>query len=206
MIELLSKGGILMIPIFLCSVVSLAIAIERLINLSGRKVHPTDFVDKLKKLVADGKTNETLAICANSSCPMARIVEAGVMKKQKDREQVKEVIEHTGKQEANNLHRYLSVLATIASITPLLGLLGTVTGMIKVFQVISVQGVGNPTALAGGISEALITTAAGLVVAIPTLVIHNYFFKKANNFIMEMEDSSMELVDILEAQNELSAA
>jgi len=155
-------------------------------------------VNKLKKLIGEGKTNETLAICANSSNPMAKIVEAGILKRQRSREQVKEAIEHTGKQEASNLHKYLGVLATIAGIAPLLGLLGTVAGMIKVFQVISHQGVGNPSALAGGISEALVTTAAGLVVAIPTLVAHNYFFKKANRLIMEMENTSMELVDILE--------
>ncbi len=198
MLELIGQGGILMLPILLCSVLALAITIERLINLSGSKVHPLELVSKLKKLIGEGKTTETLAICANSSIPMAKIVEAGILKRQRSREQVKEAIEHTGKQEASNLHKYLGVLATIASIAPLLGLLGTVTGMIKVFQVISQQGVGNPSALAGGISEALVTTAAGLVVAIPTLVAHNYFFKKANRLIMEMENTSMELVDILE--------
>ena len=198
MLELIGQGGILMLPILLCSVLALAITIERLINLSGRKVHPPELVSKLKKLIGEGKSTETLAICANSSIPMARIVEAGILKRQHSRERVKEAIEHTGKQEASNLRKYLGVLATIASIAPLLGLLGTVAGMIKVFQVISHQGVGNPSALAGGISEALVTTAAGLVVAIPTLVSHNYFFKKANGLIMEMENTSMELVDILE--------
>ncbi|MGA1874321.1 MAG: MotA/TolQ/ExbB proton channel family protein [bacterium] len=110
---------------------------------------------------------------------------------------MKEAIEHAGKRESSNLHRYLAVLATIVGIAPLLGLLGTVTGMIKAFQVIAMRGVGHPTALAGGISEALITTAAGLVVAIPTLVAHNYFFKKANGYILDMENTSMELLDIL---------
>ena len=198
MIELINKGGILMFPILLCSVVALAISIERFLNLSARKVHPDELINKLKRLIGEGKTNETLAICANSNCPMAKIVEAGILKRRRSREQVKEAIEHAGKQEASNLHKYLAVLATIAGIAPLLGLLGTVTGMIKVFQVISLQGVGNPSALAGGISEALITTAAGLVVAIPTLVAHNYFFKKANRLILEMENTSMELVDLLE--------
>lgn len=187
-----------MIPILLCSVLALAISIERLINLSERKIHPPLFLDNLKKLLNEGKAQESLAICANSNCPMARIVEAGIMKRQKNRELVKEAIEHSGKQESSKLHKFLGVLATIASITPLLGLLGTVTGMIKVFQVISLQGVGNPSSLAGGISEALITTAAGLVVAIPTLVAHNFFFKKANKIILDMENTSMELVDILE--------
>ncbi len=201
MIELISEGGIFMFPILLCSVLALTITIERLINLSERKIHPPELVNKLKKLIGEGKITETLAICANSDCPMAKVVESGIMKRQRPREQVKEAIEHTGKQEASNVHKYLAVLATIASVAPLLGLLGTVAGMIKVFQVISIQGVGNPSALAGGISEALITTAAGLVVAIPTLVTHNYFFKKANRLILEMENTSMELVDILEIQN-----
>ncbi len=198
MMELITKGGVLMLPILLCSVLALAICIERFINLSARKVHPQGFVDKLKKLLSDNKSKEALAICANSPYPIARIAEAGIFKQQREREHVKEAVEHSGKQEANNLHKFLAGLATIASITPLLGLLGTVTGMIKVFQVISLQGVGNPSALAGGISEALVTTAAGLVVAIPTLVAHNFFFKKANRLIMEMENISVELVDILE--------
>ena len=143
------------------------------------------------------KINEAIAICSNSFSPISRIMETGILKIGSCRDEIKEAIEHAGKRESSNLRKYLAVLATIAGISPLLGLLGTVTGMIKAFQVIAVKGVGHPTALAGGISEALITTAAGLVVAIPTLVAHNYFFKQANSYILEMENTSMELLDIL---------
>jgi len=191
------KGGWLMAPILLCSVIALAITIERFYNLREPKIHPQDFVTKMKKLLNERKINEAIAICSNSFSPISRIMETGVLKIGSCRDEIKEAIEHAGKRESSHLHKYLAVLATIAGIAPLLGLLGTVTGMIKAFQVIAVKGVGHPTALAGGISEALITTAAGLVVAIPTLVAHNYFFKQANSYILEMENTSMELLDIL---------
>jgi biopolymer transport protein ExbB len=197
MMELLIKGGILMIPIALCSVLALAITIERIINLTLQKVHPPEFIAKIKRLLTQGKVGEAVAICTNTASPIAQIIEAGILKRHQDREHIKEAIEQAGKQQATQLHKYLGVLATIASISPLLGLLGTVAGMIKVFQVISIKGVGNPGALAGGISEALITTAAGLVVAIPTLVVHNYFYKRANRFVLYMENTSLELLDIL---------
>lgn len=191
------KGGWLMAPILLCSVIALAITIERFYNLREPKIHPQDFVTKMKKLLNQRKINEAIAICSNSFSPISRIMETGILKIGSCRDEIKEAIEHAGRRESSHLRKYLAVLATIAGISPLLGLLGTVTGMIKAFQVIAVKGVGHPTALAGGISEALITTAAGLVVAIPTLVAHNYFFKQANSYILEMENTSMELLDIL---------
>lgn len=197
MIDTIIKGGIIMIPIILCSIVALAIIIERAYNLTTAKVHPPDFVIKVKGLLNSGKIKEAIAICSSATSPVATIFEAGVLKRKKDREQIKEAIEHAGRQETHQLNKYLSVLATIASIAPLLGLLGTVTGMVKAFGVIAVQGVGDPNALAGGISEALITTVAGLVVAIPTLVAHNYFSKRITRFVMEMENTSLELLDIL---------
>ena len=197
MLSFIVKGGWLMAPILLCSVIALAITIERFYNLREPKIHPQDFVTKMKKLLNQRKINEAIAICSNSFSPISRIMETGILKIGSCRDEIKEAIEHAGKRESSNLRKYLAVLATIAGISPLLGLLGTVTGMIKAFQVIAVKGVGHPTALAGGISEALITTAAGLVVAIPTLVAHNYFFKQANSYILEMENTSMELLDIL---------
>jgi len=198
MIDYLVKGGIVMIPILGCSVVALGITLERIYFLRTGKIHPPEFVSKMKKVLNEGKVQEAIAICSHNDWPIAKIMEAGILKRELPREQIKEAIEHAGKKEADKLHRYLAVLATIAIISPLLGLLGTVTGMIRVFQVISVQGVGHPAALAAGISEALITTATGLIVAIPTLVVHNYFLKKANAYILEMESTSMELLDILE--------
>jgi len=203
MIDYLVKGGIIMIPILFCSVIAVAITLERFYFLRQSRIHPSEFVAKMKKVLNEGLVQEAIAICSHNVWPIAKIMEAGILKRDQPRAHIKEAIEHTGKKEADKLHRYLAVLSTIAVISPLLGLLGTVAGMIKVFQVISLQGVGHPTALAAGISEALITTAAGLVVAIPTLVVHNYFLKKANAYILEMESTSMELLDILEENSKV---
>ena len=197
MIDTIIKGGIVMIPIILCSVIALAIIIERAYSLTSAKVHPSDFVVKIKGLLNSGNINEAITISSSANSPVGRVIEAGILKRNKDREQIKEAIEHTGRQEAHMLNKFLGTLATIASITPLLGLLGTVTGMVKAFSVIATQGVGDPNALAGGISEALITTVAGLTVAIPTLVAHNFFVKRITRFVMEMENTSLELLDIL---------
>lgn len=197
MFDTIFKGGVIMIPIVLCSIASLAIIIERAYNLTSPKIHPPNFVSKVKGLLNSGKIKEAITICSSTISPVATVIEAGILKRKKEREQIKEAIEHAGRQETHRLNKYLAVLATIASITPLLGLLGTVTGMVKAFGVIATQGVGDPNALAGGISEALITTVAGLVVAIPTLVAHNYFSKRITRFVMEMENTSLELLDIL---------
>ncbi len=201
MIDYIFKGGMMMIPIMCCSIVALAITIERLYFLRENRIHPPEFVAKMKRVLNENMVQEAIAICSHNLWPISKIMEAGILKRDQPRDHIKEAIEHAGKKESAKLHRYLAVLATIAIISPLLGLLGTVTGMIKVFQVISLQGVGHPTALAAGISEALITTAAGLLVAIPTLVVHNYFLKKANAYILEMESTSMELLDILEERS-----
>jgi len=198
--ETFRAGGILMYPILLCSVIMLTILIERFITLQYNKIFPEDFLFRVKNLLNEKKISEALTLCQSTWKPMSRIMEAGILKHSRPREEIKEAIENAGKQESIFLEKYLSVLATIASICPSLGLLGTVVGMIKVFHVISIQGVGNPTALAGGISEALITTAAGLIVAIPTLVLHNYFRKRANTFLLEMEKTSMEILEILAAK------
>ena len=169
MIEFIAKGGYLMIFILLCSVISLAIIIERLINLREDKVIPKDFFNRIKGLLLEGHINEVLSICSKSNKPIAKIIEAGIMKYYFGRDEIKEAIEDAGRHEIAYLEKHLIILSTIAGVAPLLGLLGTVWGMIKVFNVISMEGVGNPDKLAGGISEALITTAAGLAVAIPAL-------------------------------------
>ena len=197
MFDYIVKGGPMMAPIMACSVIALAIILERFYSLKRSKIHPPEFVSKMKRILNEGKVNEAIAICANTLIPISTIIEAGILKRNRNREQVKEAIEHAGKQEATKIQRYHAVLATIAVISPLLGLLGTVTGMINVFEVVSVYGVGQPAEMAKGISQALLTTAAGLLVAIPTLVAHNYFQKKAYNYIMDMENTSMELLDIL---------
>lgn len=197
MISLLMKGGYTMIPLLLCSITSLAIIIERFYNLREEKVIPKDFFHRIKGLLLEGHINEVLAICSKSNKPIAKIVEAGIMKYYFGREEIKEAIEDAGRHEVAYLEKYLSLLNTIVGVAPLLGLLGTIMGMIKVFNVISMEGLGQADKLSGGIAEALIATAAGLVVAIPTLVFHNIFAEHADRLILKMEKSSMEVSEIL---------
>jgi biopolymer transport protein ExbB len=193
----LIKGGILMVPIGLCSVLAVAIVLERLIMLRQPRVISPDVLRGVEDFLREGETREALDLCRHGSTAITRILHAGIANHRKPKGEIKEIIEDAGRHEVPSLERYLGVLGTIASVSPLLGLLGTVTGMIKVFNVIAVQGVGHPGALAGGISEALLTTAAGLAVAIPSLVFHNYFVSKADNFIIEMEKASLRMLDIL---------
>jgi biopolymer transport protein ExbB len=190
-----------MIPILFCSILSLAIIIERFINLREEQVTPRIFFSRIKNLLIEGHVNEALAICSKSDKPIAKIVETGLLKYYSDRNEIKEAIEDAGRHEAANLEKYLGILNTIAGVAPLLGLLGTVSGMIEAFNVVSVVGVGQPDKLAGGISEALVATASGLAVAIPTLVFHNYFAERVDRLVLNMEKRSIELTEIL-SQNQ----
>jgi biopolymer transport protein ExbB len=197
MYDFVVKGGVLMIPIALCSIIALAIFLERLWSLRRSRVIPRDFLIEIEDLIRREKIPEAITRCRKDNSSMANIILAGIRNFGKRREIVKESIEEIGRREASTLERYINVVGTIAAIAPLLGLLGTVFGMIKAFNVISIQGVGNPSSLAGGISEALITTAAGLVVAIPTFVLYRYLANKADALIVEMEEHSIRMVDLL---------
>jgi len=200
MYDFVVKGGVLMIPIALCSIIALAIFLERLWSLRRSKVTPRDFLIEIEDLIRREKIPEAVTRCRKDNSSMANIIVAGIRNFGKRREIVKESIEEIGRREAATLERYINVVGTIAAISPLLGLLGTVFGMIKAFNVISIQGVGNPGSLAGGISEALITTAAGLVVAIPTFVLYRYLANKADALIVEMEEHSIRMVDLLKGR------
>jgi biopolymer transport protein ExbB len=197
MYDFVVKGGVLIIPIALCSIIALAIFLERLWSLRRSRVIPRDFLIEIEDLIRREKIPEAITRCRKDNSSMANIILVGIRNFGKRREIVKEGIEEIGRREAAILERYINVVGTIAAIAPLLGLLGTVFGMIKAFNVISIQGVGNPSSLAGGISEALITTAAGLVVAIPTFVLYRYLANKADALIVEMEENSIRMVDLL---------
>jgi biopolymer transport protein ExbB len=201
MYDFVVKGGVLMIPIALCSIIALAIFLERLWSLRRSRVIPRDFLIEIEDLIRREKIPEAITRCRKDNSSMANIIVAGIRNFGKRREIVKEGIEEIGRREASTLERYINVVGTIAAISPLLGLLGTVFGMIKAFNVISIQGVGNPSSLAGGISEALITTAAGLVVAIPTFVLYRYLANKADALIVEMEEHSIRMVDLLKGRS-----
>ncbi len=202
MFELVTAGGWLMVPIILCSVVAVAIIVERFWALKQEKVVPGNLVAQVWQLHKNQElTNDRLSLLRDSS-PLGRILAAGLVNMQHEREVMKEAIEETGRQVVIELERFLNTLGTIASITPLLGLLGTVIGMIKVFAAITEQGVGNPTVLAGGISEALITTAAGLSVAIPSLMFYRYFRGRVDMLVIKMEEESLKLVEVIHGERE----
>ncbi len=199
MIELIVKGGVFMYPIIFCSILALAVFIERIFFLRRKRTIPDDFIRQVEELIKKEKFSEAVFLCQSNISSISKIFLAGLKNAKKGMWLVKEAIEERGSREALILEKHVSILATIANLTPLLGLLGTVSGMIKTFKVISVQGIGNPAPLAGGIAEALITTAAGLSVAIPTLVGHRLLKDKASTLIFDMEEDSIRLVDLMES-------
>ncbi len=202
MFEMVQAGGWLMLPILLCSVIALAIVGERFWSLQQKRINPATLVSQVWQWYkSDTLTDQNIEALANSS-PLGRVLAAGLVNRHHPREIMKESIEDTGRQVVVELERYLNTLGTIASITPLLGLLGTVIGMIKVFAAITAHGVGNPSVLAGGISEALITTAAGLSVAIPSLIFYRYFRGKVDELVIKMEEESLKIVDVMHGDRE----
>lgn len=200
MLEIFEKGGFLMYPIFICSLVAVTIFFDRMFYLKSVKTKSNRFVLRVKNLVKKGSIELAISACRKSPTPISKIMLAGLMKFGQGRDEMKEAIEDSANQEIPVLERNLSTLSTIGNITPLLGLLGTVFGMVKAFNVIAVMGVGKPEALAGGISEALLTTAFGLSIAIPTIVVYNYLSHRVDKLIREMEVNCVDLVDLLTYQ------
>ncbi|HED52256.1 MAG TPA: MotA/TolQ/ExbB proton channel family protein [Gammaproteobacteria bacterium] len=189
-----------MAPIIACSIIAFAIIAERLWTLRIRRVIPSDLAAQVWEWAKDKKLDMERMQTLRASSPLGRILAAGLVNRDASREIMKEAIEDTGRHVVHELERYINTLGTIAAISPLLGLLGTVIGMIKVFSAITTQGVGNPAALAGGISEALITTAAGMVVAIPTLMAYRYFRGKIALLVIRMEQQALRMVEVLHGQ------
>jgi len=204
-LEILKSGGWLMLPILLCSVVAMAIVAERFWTLRKSRILPAHLVAQIWHWKKASQLDNAKITALRDSSLLGRILAAGLINLAHDREVMKESIEETGRQVVHQLERYLNTLGTIASITPLLGLLGTVIGMIKVFNAILQEGVGNPNVLAGGISEALITTAAGLAVAIPSLMFYRYFRGKVDALVVEMEEQALKMVEIMHGDRELEA-
>lgn len=191
------QGGIMMVPILLASIVAMAIIFERFLYLRKVRLDTEKFMDKIKRVLGANRIMEALAICENTMGPIPNLVKAGIEKHGHEKEDIREAIEESSTKELPKLERFLPALGTIANVSPLLGLLGTVIGMIKSSDVMATAGTSNPLGLIGGISEALITTAAGLFVAIPVLIFYNYFVNRVNSLILEMEIRSTELVSLL---------
>jgi len=203
--QFLLKGGIMMIPLALCSIVALAIAIEKSLSLRRKIVIIPEVVNILENIKGPDDVGLALSICEKHEGPFANVIRVGLESRHLPKEEIKETLVDAGRQEVRTLERGLVILETVAGISPLLGLLGTVIGILKVFNVISTLGVGQAAALSGGISEALITTVVGLVIGIPAVVVFNYFTHKAENFIMDIEKYSSALLKTVTSFNTTKA-
>jgi len=187
-------------PILLCSLAASTIIIERLWTLKKRAVTPRDLTEQIRLLVERHDLDEAKIQWIRRSSPLGRILAAGLLNINSHRIVMKESIEEAGRHVVHDLERNLNTLGTVAAITPLLGLLGTVIGMIKVFAAITAVGVGDPSVLAGGISEALITTAAGLSVGIPSLIFYRYFRGRINELTISMEQEALHVIELVHGQ------
>jgi len=188
-------------PILGCSIFAVAIIIEKFWHLHKIKIDTNQFLNSVLERIKKHQIKEAIELCDKTKSPIAHILKSGILKFDRPRPQIKEAIEDASIYEVPKLEKNLTMLATMAHVSPLLGLLGTVTGMVRCFQTIQAKATTlhpvSPGDLAGGIWEALLTTVAGLLVAIPAFVAYNYLVNRVNNFILEMEKASTELVNFL---------
>lgn len=197
MTEIIAAGGWLMYPIILCSIAVLGISGERFWTLNPAKIAPRHLLAQVWGWIKNNQLDGNKIRDLKTNSALGKILAAGLSNSRSGREIMKDSIEEAANQVIHEMERYVGALGTIAAIAPLLGLLGTVFGMIKVFRDIMLEGTGNSQALAGGISEALITTAAGLVVAIPAMMAHRYFQRRVDTLVVTMEQEAIKLVDAL---------
>ena len=200
MFELVQAGGWLMVPIILCSIIAAAICVERFWTLRSNQVAPKNLLAQVWSWIKNNEMDQRRLRELRSHSPLGQILAAGISNHRRGRELMKESIEEVASHVVHELERYLNTLGTVAAISPLLGLLGTVIGMIKVFSSIQLEGTGNAAVLAGGISEALITTAAGLTIAIPSLFFYRYFQRKVDELVISMEQEALKLVEVLNTE------
>lgn len=202
MFEIIKAGGWSMWPIILCSVAALAIVGERFWSLQKKYVVPSNLLAQIKQLLERNELEPSHLAALRDSSPLGKILAAGLVNREHDREIIKEAIENAGRHVVPDLERYLRTLGSIAAISPFLGLFGTVIGMIQMFSGIGQHGVGDPSIVAEGIAVALINTAAGLAVAIPSLLFYRYFRGRVNDLLIEMEEEAVKLVEILHGERE----
>jgi biopolymer transport protein ExbB len=195
--EMVKAGGWLMFPIIACSIIAFGIILERFWTLQKKKVIPKHLVATIWHWIKEGQLERSKIEEISKQSALGRILASGLNNRHLQRDRIRESIEETGRQVVHELERFLNTLGTIAAISPLLGLLGTVIGMIKVFNAIINSGVGNAAPLAGGISQALVTTAAGLSVAIVALIFHRYFRGRVDELVIKMEEEAIKMVDVL---------
>jgi biopolymer transport protein ExbB len=192
----MEQGGPVMWPLLAFSVLGLAVAIERFFALRRARVNVNEFLAKVRKaLMVNRSLRDAVKICEQYQGPVASVMKAGLLKYGQPKEDIEKTIENAALFEMGRLERGLSVLATTANVAPLLGFLGTVTGMINSFDALAKQGLSNPAAVAAGISEALITTAAGLIIAIPVQLAYNYYMTRINKFVRDIETAANMLIE-----------
>lgn len=201
--ELIKAGGWLMLPLIIASTLTLAICLERAWTLRSRRVAPPDLLARVWKLIKANQLDAARLKELRADSPLGTILAAGLLNSKHGREIMKESIEEAASHVIHDMERYLSLLGTLAMISPLLGLLGTVVGIIEAFMAVTATGINDPALLAGGISKALITTAGGLVVAIPAMVMHRWFLRHIAVLTVEMEQQAIKLVDILHGDREV---
>lgn len=202
MFELIKAGGWVMVPLILCSIAALAIIGERLWTLRKQFVAPPTLVNQVQAWLKAGQMNDARLQLLRDSSPLGRVLAAGIVNRRHKREIVKEAIEDAGRHTVPELERYLNSLGTIAAIAPFLGLLGTVLGMIQMFAGIGSRGLGDPSIVASGISQALVATAAGLAVAIPALMFYRYLRARVDGLLVDMEQEALRMVEILQGDRE----
>ncbi|NOZ61167.1 MAG: MotA/TolQ/ExbB proton channel family protein [Calditrichaeota bacterium] len=198
LLSMLIKGGVLMIPILLCSLIGIFVVIERWLALRKMKINARSFILQIKSLLLKDRFSDAVILAKRTNSPVAKIAKAGIERHSRPREEIKEAVESAGKAEIYKMETNLGVLGTVAAISPLLGFLGTVTGMIRAFiQVQNLGGNVDASVLAGGIWEALVTTAAGLTVGIISLIFYNWLQGKVEYLVFEMEENSTTIIDML---------
>jgi len=197
--EIVRAGGWMMGPIILASIIAVAITLERLWTLQDRRVLPADLTRRVWDLVENNLITDQVIAALQQNSPLGKVLAAGLANRHRSREALMERLEDTGRHVVHELERFLNTLGTIAGVSPLLGLLGTVGGIIKAFNAINASGVGDPRMLSGGIAQALVTTAAGLCVAIPSLIAYRYLRGRVDRIVIEIEKDAIQLADALEA-------
>ncbi|WP_084334015.1 MotA/TolQ/ExbB proton channel family protein [Pseudomonas indica] len=201
--ELVKAGGWIMLPIILCSIAAAGIVAERLWTLRPSRVTPPHLLGQVWRWIKDKQlSNDKLKELRNNS-PLGQILAAGLANSKHGREIMKECIEEAAARVIHELERYLTALGTIAAVAPLLGLLGTVLGMIEIFSAFMGAGMANAPMLAGGIAKALITTAAGLIVAIPALFFHRYLQRRVDELVVGMEQEAIKLVEVVQGDRDV---
>jgi biopolymer transport protein ExbB len=195
--EIVLAGGLFMWPIILCSIIAAAIVLERVWTLQRRRVTPPDLTRRIWALVEAGQANDKVIAALEVNSPLGKLLATGLANRHRPRAVLMERLEDAGRHVAHDLDRFLNTLGTIAGVAPLLGLLGTVTGIIKAFEAIYAGGMGDPRILSGGISEALLTTAAGLLVAIPSQVAYRYLRGRVDGIVVQIEKDVMRFADAL---------